>query len=115
MGLRSAAPLLREALAARRGPSGLHNLPRPAHGKCVSWNVLRDAGGRPDVRPLFNSHRSHQGGIASHEYAFANTSLVLLRSVVVAEDRPGSNIAPRPDFRVSQVGKMIGFGALAQP
>ena len=56
-------------------------------------------------------HRSDESRVAAYKNSIFDDSLVLAYSIVIANDGARANIYAGADFRISQVGEVIGFRA----
>src|SRR5258705_1426707 len=101
------------ALAEALGPAGDAFLLGALDRQAVGFDVLGDHRPGADNRALADRHRGNQRGVRADERARADHRAVLAESVVIAGDRAGPDVGPRPDFRVADVGQVIDLGAFA--
>src|SRR6478672_8404630 len=89
-----------------RGVEDLFHLSRHPGDECLGLDILsHDApGGRH--RAITNRDRSYKHRVRADLYPVANVSLVLVLPVVIAGDRPGTDIRVLPDGGVAEVGEV---------
>src|SRR4029077_9158967 len=80
-----------------------------------SWrHVFANRRARADVRPLANRDRGDELGVATDERAVLDGGGVLVRAVVVARDRAGTDVDPRSDDGVPEIREVHGLRSGAE-
>src|ERR1700680_532359 len=106
---------LASALALLLYPVFFDNLARSANGESIRGHIIGHARSRGNVRTFAYSQRRNQGRIASDEDVIFDDGNVLLRAIVVTSDGSRSNVHVLADFRVSQIGQVVGLRAFSKP
>jgi len=81
-------------------------LPGPAHGQGAARDILRDCRPRRGEAFVVQDDGRNQHRVASDEAIVSDAGRILPGTVVVAGDRPGTDVAALSDLRVTDVGKV---------
>jgi hypothetical protein len=102
--------------AVRETPSaaGLLVLPRSAERHGVRRDVIGDNTACGDERTVAERHWRHQDRVGAHEHVAADHRAVFGKSIVIAGDGAGANVRSLADFRVAEVGEVIGLRTFAE-
>src|SRR5271165_4694654 len=90
-------------------PALLRNLTTTSDGQRIVGHILGNARSCANVRPSSNSHGGNKGSVAADECAVADHCLVFVHAIVVAGDGASSYVHVLPDFRITKIGKVVGF------
>jgi len=81
----------------------------------VGENIAGDDAAGGHVRAAADRHGRNQHAVRANKGAFADCRAELVNAVIIAGDRAGADIRPRPDVAVADVGEVIGLGPGAEP
>ena len=83
-------------------------------GQIAVRHVLRDDRPRAHERLRAHGDRGHQRGVAADERVLADDGFVFIHAIIVAGDRTRSDVRPRADLRIPQIGKVVGLGPFTE-
>src|SRR6266436_1930066 len=100
--------LLYRPLPARNG-----HLLGAGQSQLACRSVLGERGSGAERRPAPDPHRRDKLRVRADENIVLDDGAVLVRPVVVAHDRAGTDVDVAADVAVADVGEVIGFGTRA--
>ncbi len=87
---------------------------RASDGQSILRNVAGDARRRADVGSFTYAHGRDESRITSDEGTVFDHGCVLVSAIVVASDGSGADVHACANFRVAEIGKVVGLRSLAQ-
>src|SRR6266403_6329837 len=103
----------RQFAPALRGPACFISLTAARDSQGIRWDVFGDRGTRRDIRPIADSNRRNQRGIASDKNFVADVRRKFVEAVVVAGNRTSADVCFRADLRNAEIGEVHRLGAFA--
>src|SRR6266404_1544175 len=103
----------RQFAPALRGPACFISLTAARDSQGIRWDVFGDRGTRRDIRPIADSNRRNQRGIASDKNFVADVRRKFVEAVVVAGNRTSADVCFRADLRIAEIGEVHRLGAFA--
>src|SRR4029079_16223021 len=84
------------------------------HEGAARRHIAANGRRRGDVGVVTDPDRRDQGRIAADLHAVADHRRVFAEAVIVARDRPGTDVDLAADLDVAEIRQMVGFGAIAE-
>src|SRR5690606_3418220 len=106
-------PHIERSLLALHGPLPARDrgLTHPRDRQLAGRRILVDRRAGGDRRAGADLDRRDERRVRADEYAVADHGTVLVRAVVVARDRAGSDVHIRADGRVADVAQVVDLAA----
>ncbi len=96
------------------GPTLFYDLAGSSQGQGIWWDIFSDRSGGGDIGAPPDAQGGDEDAVATDEDAVLDDGLVFAHTVVIASDGSGADVDLFADFAVSEIGEVVGFGALAE-
>src|SRR6267154_2374439 len=103
----------RSTLLYRPLPAWNGHLLGAGQSQLACRSVLGERGSSAERRPAADPHRRDKLRVRADENIVLDDGAVLVRPVVVAHDRAGTNVDVAADVAIADVGEVIGLGTRA--